>query len=73
MMSESDMSVCEQSFHFSQTAKGGPSVGGGNLIHSQYSVGGDNLSTMRGGAGMLGGMNVGASGPKSTAGSMHFA
>jgi len=68
-MSQSDMSVCEQSFHFNQTAQG---AGSGPIdLHSQFSQHSSYNMTGRGGQSMLGGIGIGL---KSTASaSVHFA
>ena len=62
MVSQSDMSVCEQSFHFSNAPKG----------NDPYS---SNFNLTAGGRGKTGGNITGAmgSGAKSTTGSMLFA
>ena len=68
-MSQSDMSVCEQSFHFSNAPGTNGKPGGGQ---SEYSY------KMTGGAGVGGSSNIlgsmGGGGPKSTASaSLNFA
>ena len=58
LMSQSDMSVCEQSFHFSQTAKGGTLPGGPQSEYSQASAGFNPMADNRGASqlSMLGGI-----------------
>ena len=65
LMSQSDMSVCEQSFHFSQTAKGGDHHGLG--LQSEYAA--SNFPDNKRGHMIVGGHQ----GPKSAAGSVLFA